>query len=156
VWSSRGEIVGAFTAGETSDTTPPAWSGVASGSLVTRWRGGMINGVFQLAPECGDDLVSLTAATSAHDDATKDEQLVYAIWAEPPTKLIDYTTPPRSFVAFDASMMMQGARGPMHLGFGNTEYMNDLDLPKARPLRVGVRVLDLAGNATPPSELTLK
>ena len=80
----------------------------------------------------------------------------------PAKDTIDYGKRPLTWVAIDVaqqrSAMKVGTDGPWLLSFGNFDgpEPESLELPPVRPLRIGVRAIDLAGNASAPSELVLK
>lgn len=145
--SDAGVIVGVFTTGTRPDTTPPSWVGLTSGRL---WQPPKRGGVVRIPMECGDDLVFLESRAAATDDQTPAPSLRYALWAGDPKSPLDYKSPPLTWTTVPET--------PRHLylSFGTTEEsLMDFDLPKTRPLKIGVKVIDLAGNGSPASELTL-
>lgn len=155
--SSTGDILGVFTTGTKTDTTPPSWAGVSSGSLWQPQRGRSI----RVPQECGEELVVLEATAAATDDQTPAADLRYALWAGDPKTALDYKSPPRTWLRADheeQKRLTPASRGTPRftLAFGTTETdLMDFELPKTRPLKVGVKAIDLAGNESPPSELTL-
>jgi hypothetical protein len=159
IWATRGELIGAFVTGAYADTSPPTWSGLTTGTAYkkpapVRGRPGVIT----LSEECGEHFLSLRTAAVAVDDHTKD--IRYAVWAAPSTQKIDYTRPPLGWTRIDEenARLASPPGKPISytLGYGNTDFDNDIDLPTVRPLLVGVKAIDLAGNESAPSELAVK
>jgi hypothetical protein len=148
VWTARGEILGVFTTGDGTDITPPSWVGVKA---VRFYRTAPRPGIVTLSMECGSPRLVLDSDTPASDDQTAASDILYALWAEPLGTKLDYTKPPRSIVVAGPAF----GRG-FTLYFGNDSYDDDIDLPRANVLTIGVRAIDLAGNASAPSELTAR
>lgn len=157
--SSRGEILGVFTTSVLRDERPPTWSGLQSGALYeapasTPGSGGKK----AIAPlECGSDRIRLRGTSAATDDQTPTDEIRYALWAGTPGAPLPYASPPLTW-STRATYPAQ-AQSPLEfaLVYGSTEQESmDFELPKGRPLRVGVKAIDLAGNATEASELTLR
>jgi hypothetical protein len=159
VW--RGEdVIATFATADGADTSPPRWEGLTRGGL---FRGAQATpgGAVVLPGECGDPRVVLTSSRQADDRETPPDEIRYAVWIE--AGPIDYGRPPRTVVAAphvagphspDAPRAF--VRGPFSLILGSTEALfDDLDLPSLRPLHVGVRAVDFAGNMSPASELTV-
>jgi hypothetical protein len=141
LWTSRGEIVGLFTTGDAPDTTPPTFRGVEGARVLERT--GPI--------ECGLPRLVANGKALATDDRTEQRDILYAVWAEPGA--IDYTKPPRGWTTAEDDRRGRG----FTLTYGSTEQGDDdLDLPAKRPLRIGIRAIDLAGNASAPSEVTVR
>lgn len=142
--SSRGEVLGAFTTSVMEDKRAPTWSGVTRGSLY-RFRAGVID------VECGTSLLDVEGPSEAVDDQTTSEDIRYAVWAGKPGAPLDYTLPPLAWTARSPYR----SEGRFGLDYGSSEFGNDIDLPKERPLRIGIKAYDLANNATAPSEITV-
>jgi hypothetical protein len=163
VWNARGEILGAFRTGTTADTTAPTWGGLKSGHTYRITPISNVGGhkVITIDMECGEGLLDLFMDAYAEDDQTPASSVRYALWAAAPPRAIDYTTPPLGWLTISPEQqklaMRPGTPPSYMLDYGTTEsYSNDVVLPAIRPLKVGVRAIDLAGNATAPSELTVK
>lgn len=164
VWSSRRELLGSFKTGPIADTTPPQWIGIKSARAWSAPPPKMMNGqkVISLDPECGAALLSLETDALATDDLTSPDAIRYAVWAEPAKtrSKIDYETPPRGWVVVSKTQprlaAAPGTSPTYTLAYGNSEDdVNDIELPTGRPLVIGVRAIDLAGNASAPSERTV-
>jgi hypothetical protein len=138
--TTRGEIVAVFTTSVLADTRPPTWTGVRSG-VVRRFDPRVIG------LECGSPEITLSGESAASDDQTTRDDIRYAAWFGKPSTPIDYTAPPVTWTRASPDIRFS-------LQFGNTED-SDFDLPPQRPLRIGVKAVDFAGNASAPSELTL-
>jgi hypothetical protein len=142
--SSRDEVVGIFTTSVLEDKRPPMWSGVTRGHL---WR--EKKGVIPV--ECGVPLVHLEGASEAVDDQTTSDDIRYALWAGKPDAPLDYAAPPLTWTA----RAREAKRFELNVG-SSIPGDNDFELPKERPLRVGIKAYDLAANASDPSEVTLE
>lgn len=142
--STRGEVLGVFTTSVLEDRRPPTWGGLKAGRL---WR----EPKNVVPAPCGVDLVRLEGPAAALDDQTTSDDVRYALWAARPGVALDYSTPPLTWTSRD--------RGSLEfvLSYGSSDHeAMDFELPKERPLRVGVRAFDLAANGSDPSELTLE
>ena len=147
--AARGRIVAVFRVGGEDDRTAPLWPGVKSAWYVRppASRGGVI----MLPGECGDPLVVLDVAR-AHDEGTRDEGIRYAVWKAAPGAAIDYRAPPLLFAAAE----LEGASGA-RIALGNTDSGDsDFTGDGGRPMKLGVRAVDLAGNASVPSEIVVR
>ena len=74
------------------------------------------------------------------------------MWKAAPGVAIDYRTPPVLFAAAE----LDGAAGA-RIALGNTDS-GDSDFvgDGGRPMKLGVRAVDLAGNASAPSEIVVR
>jgi len=156
--SSTGDVFGVFTTGAKPDTTPPTWAGLSSGRL---WQPPQRGRPVQIPGECGDDLITLEASAAATDDQTPAADLRYALWAGDAKAPLDYKAPPRTWIRADfeeQKRLTPASRGTprFYLLFGSTEAeLMDFELPKTRPLKIGIKAIDLAGNESAASELSL-
>lgn len=146
--SSRGEILGVFTTSVIEDKHPPTWGGLRSGRVWKERRGPGVT----VSPECGNELVLLEGPSQAIDDQTQSVDIRYALWAARAGAPIDYGSPPLTWTTRDRDLP---TRFTLQYGSSSPEEM-DFELPKDRPLRVGVKAYDLAANATDASEVTLE
>lgn len=140
--SSRGEILGMFTTSVMEDKRPPTWGGVERGSLY-RSRANVID------IECGYPLIEVAGASEAVDDQTTSGDIRYALWAGKPGAALDYAAPPLGWASRSAMAK------EFSLEYGESELTNDIEVPKDRPLRIGIKAYDLAGNGSAPSEITV-
>jgi hypothetical protein len=86
----------------------------------------------------------------AHDDATRDSDLVFAIWLQEDGGAIDYERAPSSWVLPEAI----GSQLRLTLdGGGVCKPGGNFPTPfRGARVRIGVRALDLSGKASAPSE----
>jgi hypothetical protein len=127
-----GELAGELVTGDQIDEAPPTWDGLQSGAV----SAGVVAGC-----GAGEPFVTLGLGRR-DDDTTPAPALRYAIWVGGAGKPIDYERPPTTVVS------SWGDR--LSLGHESRCSPPNLELPGT--LAVGVRVVDLAGNASPPSE----
>jgi hypothetical protein len=126
------EVVGQFLTGDTMDQTPPTWDGLQSGQVAPGSDAG-----------CGSgEMIVVLGLGKRDDDATPAAYLRYAVWIGAPGKELDYGQPPRTVIS--------AARD--HLALGRESRCNPSNFDLQGTFSVGVRVLDLAGNAGEPSE----
>lgn len=133
-------VVGVFTTGSLADTAPPTWPGVTKAvtpkpPAKSADEGGPL--------ECSAPTLRLEGEMAATDDLTARTDIRYALWLG---ETLDYDQPPVTWTTVPDNWREATS---FTLTYG-------LELPKERPLKLGVRAIDLAGNASPPSELTLK
>jgi hypothetical protein len=127
-------VIGEITTGQMPDQVPPAWTGVSKTELtkLTASPGSCATGkpfaVFQHKPE---------------KDAA-----VYAVWVAEDGAAIDYGKPPRAW--------LRDWAGTLTLGPASICTPSNLELQASGKLRVGFKALDHAGNASAPSEVTLR
>lgn len=126
------EVVGQFVTGDALDQTPPTWDGLQSGQ---------VSPGSDAACGAGETIVVLGLG-KREDDATPAGALRYAVWIGAPGKDLDYNQPPTT--------VMTATRD--HLALGRESRCNPSNLELQGAFAVGVRVLDLAGNAGQPSE----
>ena len=126
------EVVGQLVTGDTMDQTPPTWDGLKSGEVSPGTDAG-----------CGaGETIVVLGLGKRDDDATPTASLRYAIWIGAPGKELDYTQPPTTVVSATRD----------HLALGRESRCSPVNLDLQGAFAVGVRVLDLAGNAGTPSE----
>lgn len=132
-------VVATFVTSDITDLVPPNFRGIKSAHRVTS------------ALECETDgvVVSVWAAT---DSVTPAAQLRYGVWVPQGDATIDYNAPPTLIVAAETLQGRIPDPSTVQLSLG-AGALPDLAVPKgARTLRLGIRALDLAGNASPASE----
>lgn len=134
---SGDRILGVFTTGTLADSAPPSWPGITKAFPPAKPSKGV-------QVECAVSTLRLEGAAAASDDLTSRGDIRYALWLG---KSIDYTAPPQTWTTIPNDWRSEKTF--------TLVYPMD-DLPKERPLLIGVKAIDLAGNATPASELTLK
>lgn len=140
-------VLGRFATGSRTDAGAPDWQGILKASMYKAPPPGRI----RLVDECGEPRLSLSFAAPT-DAVTPAHALLAAIWITSPRQAIDYTTPPLVYerLVVDGSMAYVSA--------GNADHGEDDDLPiidGKSPFRVGVRIVNLAGHASSPSEIVL-
>lgn len=152
VWSvdrkrkAESRVVGAFTTGTAVDDRAPEWLGITSVSMLPPVPAGTI----YLAAECGDPRLSFEIAVPS-DEQTPKSAMRAALWIVPAASKIDYDAAPTVLEPIDFFASKTGAT---ILAGSTEEYFDDLPSVDGKtPLRIGIRILDLAGNASPPSEI---
>lgn len=144
-------VVGTFTTGDATDDRAPAWSGITRHRVSSTEP---IKGVVSIAEECGENAIELEGM-AAEDEGTPATALRYAVWIGDQGKAIDYTASPLA--------ILEGKAWPKH-GGGNAlvvtvplERDGKLALPNGKKTaKIGLRAIDLAGNASAPSEIAVK
>lgn len=153
-------IVASFETGDTVDTTPPSWSGVTSHEQI---------GVAAPAPTpkpsskvvtldevgCGGPGLRFLGPSPATDDQTRPEDMRYAIWMANASGSIDYLQPPLAIVRGSAEVHRAPAATTLAITFGGSPPPSDFSFPSGagkRPVKVGIRAIDLAGNLSIASE----
>ena len=154
-------ILATFTTGDRIDDKPPIWAGVTSHSKVGAWphatpprpQQRAKPGVIVLdALDCGGPGLAFKGLLAATDDDTRAEDLRYAVWMGDPDAPIDYTAPP---LAYESGTLEPQRSSGMALVvlFGGRLSPNGFSFPAGkRTVKVGLRAIDLAGNASAPSE----
>ena len=140
----RSRVLATFETGLTTDTTAPLWRGIQSARRMTS----------QL--ECDVDGISVLAWIPT-DESTPRAQLRFGIWLADDSGTLDYGSPPLLF-AEGVDDMSARVRDPevVRIPIG-TGAKNDFVFPKGkRFVKIGIRAFDLAGNASPPSETTVR
>jgi hypothetical protein len=131
-WRTHGEI----TTTDAPDTAPPAWSGAAVASYLPT---GLPNNLGPGSCSVSTPVVEIHAP--AKDDATATDDLVLGVWR---------------VAAPDATPV---AIVPLHDGkayLGNTSYCSEDDFHVSKTKdKLVLRVIDLAGNASDPREVTV-
>jgi hypothetical protein len=112
-------------------------------------------GQIRLPMECGAPRLSFDVAIP-HDDLAGLTSLRAAMWIADPGATIDYAAPPRVY----EPLFDQGSRaGYAVVLAGNADDADDDDLPAVdgtRPVLVGMKIVDLAGHASPASEMVVR
>jgi hypothetical protein len=135
----RRETLGQFQTGASLDRAPPQWEGIL---LISYQENETPNSCETRKP-----YIKL-ARGEAQDPDSPLSTLAYALWAADAAGRIDYRRPPLLY-EFSASRIL-------YLGQPGQCSLDNFTLPlKARSLRLGVRLVDPAGNASTPSEITV-
>ncbi len=158
VWSddrhgrSRPRILGAFTTGTLSDTVVPVWTGLTTAAL--HHPPPRRPGVIVLTDECGAPKITLET-TEPTGGGPSLGPLRAAIWIVGAKETLDYTKPPRVYESITTEQARIGSSPRTKIEIGSTEPdFDDLGLSiDGGPLRVGVKIVDLAGHMSAPSEL---
>lgn len=129
-------ILSVFTTASTRDTAPPTWKGITKMLPGPKDQRGV-----ELA--CRELSLHLQGLAQATDDLTSRDDIRYALWVG---KTLDYQQPPIAWTT-ETDELRQAKI---------FELVFDVPLPPERPLKLGVEAIDLAGNASAPSELTVK
>jgi hypothetical protein len=127
------------TSGQT-DTTPPSWSGASAARYLATGMTGQHSSCSVSEP-----VIEIDAAEPKDDD-TPASALVLGVWVAGPTGAFDYAAAPAVITRIHAG----------HAYLGRTSYCRESDFPaKKAAQKLGLRALDLAGNASAPSEVTV-
>lgn len=129
-------VVGSFTTGMREVTGTPAWKGVAKASY------------FKAVPVCcacmtADPYAELELADKPGKDAASYR---VGIWMAGGDGKIDYRKPPVTYESLTATLW---------LGHPSTCGPANFSFPRSRRLKLGLRLVDLAGHASAPSEVEL-
>lgn len=136
----RSRIVAIFTTGDAVDRQAPTWSGITRA-----FRHHDLG-------ECERDEIAILAPP-ASDDQTPASQIRYGIWIGRGQGRIDYDAPPLTYAESSPIVQRAGVdRAEVGLSLGSEAVVR----PGERFLKIGLRALDLAGNASTPSETTVK
>jgi hypothetical protein len=122
------------------DTTPPSWSGASAARYLAK-------GVTGDRSSCNvqEPVIEIDAAEPKDDD-TPATAIVLGVWVAGPTGAFDYAAAPAVLARLQAG----------HAYLGRRYYCGESDFPaKKAALKLGLRALDLAGNASAPSEVTV-
>lgn len=146
-------VFGTFTTGDTTDDKAPAWSGIASHRVGS--TGPTKNkGVVTIAVECAANALDVVGAV-ATDESAPASALRYAVWIVDEGRAIDYASTPLA--------ILEGRVEPKRGGGAEVAVTVPLDrdgrlaLPNGKKTaKVGMRAIDLAGNASASSEITVK
>ncbi|MBI4508315.1 MAG: hypothetical protein HY698_01680 [Deltaproteobacteria bacterium] len=132
--------IGEFSTGGEPDTTPPSWEGLVKATF------------FQLPATCcncstGSPYATLVTS-KATDPESKSSALSYEIWASDENGQVDFSKPPL--------MILRDWSGHISLGHQSQCTPANFRFPEKRTsLKIGVRVVDLAGNQGKPSEIEI-
>jgi hypothetical protein len=122
------------------DTTPPSWAGASAARYLAEGALGDRSSCSVREPVIEIDVAE------PKDDATPASAIVLGVWVAGPTGAFDYAAAP---------VVLASARAG-HAYLGRTSYCTESDFPvKKQALKLGLRALDLAGNASAPSEITV-
>jgi hypothetical protein len=135
-----GQVVLEFTTTAKADTKAPAWTGMTADYVKQPGACCMCN--------TGYPYIQVKA-TGATDDGGA-ERIVYAVWTadtQDGAKIpaFDYSKPPQLYV--------RAWRGEFDLGHSSTCSRNNFDIATGKVIKLGVRPIDLAGNAGPAREV---
>ena len=149
-------LVGTFVTGDAPDTRAPTWTGATAAHL-EGFPSSRTGQPMEIMMECGGRGIGFDAP-SAQDDHAAPADLRYAVWMQDARGRIDYASPPIAF-AQPAGLDTRSGGKAFHLELGG-DYLAETFVPtvaavRARGPRVrfGLRAVDLAGNASPPSEV---
>jgi hypothetical protein len=120
------------------DTTPPSWAGASAARYLAQ-------GVAGDRSSCAvhEPVIEIDAAEPKDDD-TPATAIVLGVWLAGPTGAFDYAAAPAVIARI----------GSGHAYLGRTSYCSESDFPARKAaLKLGLRALDLAGNASAPSEV---
>ena len=147
-------LVGTFRVGPKADLTAPSWSGIK-------------RAVYQpavppppLLPNhpSGRRVVTITSwfneksGLQIYGPPASGADLV-AVWAGDPGKPIDYSKPPATYESYRGN----GNTIPLvDLGFTSDCADSTFEVPDRDAIRIGLKFIDLAGNASAPSEIDVK
>ena len=127
-----------FTTGDQVDTTPPSWSGASAARYLATGSAGDPSSCSVHEP-----VIEIDAAEPKDDD-TPAAAIVLGVWIAGPTGAFDYAAAPAVIARIGAG----------HAYLGRTSYCGESDFPARKAaLKLGLRALDLAGNASAPSEV---
>jgi hypothetical protein len=149
-------FVSEFTTGGSLDQQPPTWAGITSAQIARR-RFFVVhqgNKTIRAMDSGRNDPWLVVNAPQARDDASPGAQLAYAIWIAGPQGRVDYTRPPVSFLAWRDGRILAGRDE----AFSDSDMCDIPSFPfpdVSKPLRIGIRAIDPAGNASAPSETVL-
>jgi hypothetical protein len=129
--------VGSFATGKTALTGPPAFQGIAKANY------------YKAVPVCcmcmTDDPYAVLELRDKFPDS-KVNQMRFAVWMSDAAGKIDYTKTPTTYHYGSDSL---------YLGHPSTCSSANFTFPKQKALKLGVKLVDLAGNASAASEVTL-
>ena len=136
-FAAGGEVVvGSFRTGNDEDRAAPVWNGVTRATIAPKkpghWGPSGPTATFHFA--------------AAGDESTPNEQLRFGVWLPDARGRFDYSRPPTTYASAHG-------RGEFFLTGGSPCGWATFAFPIVG--RIGVRVLDLAGNMGPPSEVRL-
>jgi hypothetical protein len=157
------QVIGTFMTGDAIDQTPPSWLGVTSFQRFGTWpgiplpppapRSAATRNVITLdeLADCRGPGVSFSGGPPPTDDATRSEDLRIALWAGDPAQPIDYTAPPLAYLRGIPQ------RTSFDVTFGGDAHPSNFSFERGKlPIKYGLRAVDLAGNVSAPSEITVK
>jgi hypothetical protein len=124
-----------ITTGDLIDTVPPSWAGAKAGRYLPKG--------LQEGSSCSVSapLIDIEV-TEPHDDQTPSDQIVVAVWRG---------TEDAALPAVIAAVR----RGHVHLGRPDLCSEADFSVRAGQAEKLRLRALDLAGNASAPSDITI-
>jgi hypothetical protein len=128
-------VAGAFRTGQEADEAAPVWNGVTRATIAPRTRG-------HWGPSGPTASFHFAAAG---DESTPNEHLRFGVWLPDAAGRFDYNQPPATYTTAHG--------GDFFLSGGSPCGWATFKFPIVT--RLGVRVLDLAGNMGPASEVRL-
>jgi hypothetical protein len=154
----RARVLGTFVTGRITDTTSPVWSGVTSAGFSDQAADAAKAhpGRLQIH-ECDAGRELWFRFRAATDDVTPPNAVRYGIWIAAAGSSPDYQQPALAYL--DPGYLQADATGlpsvTVSLGGGLCQDfdLGALDLVGRR--KVGVRAVDVSGNASAPSEVTV-
>ncbi len=133
--AGKDSLLGQIVTGDAADRTPPTFAGVTKAEVVTdKPNPGRCT--------TGQAYVALTVGAAA-DDATPPQDLRYQVWLADDRGAVDYAKPPTATVA--------ARGGELLLGHPSICSAASFVLPDRPSFKLGVKAIDLAGNASEPS-----
>jgi hypothetical protein len=135
-----GKELGRFKTTAGANREPLIWHGVAKATTERYARGGG-----------GSCITRRTFAKLAMAESDPPPpagtRLIYAVWAADATGKLDYKKPPLTYAVDDPDELL--------LGSPSICRPDNVRFPDVQTLKLGVKIIDTAGNASPPSEVTL-
>jgi hypothetical protein len=129
--------VGSFATGKTALTGTPAFQGIAKA------------GYYKAVPVCcmcqTEDPYAVIELKDKIDE-NRAKQIRFGVWMSDAAGKIDYKKPPTTY---------SSARENLYLGHPSICGSANFTFPKQKALKLGVKLVDLAGNASAASEVTL-
>jgi hypothetical protein len=129
--------VGSFATGKVELTGAPAFQGIAKASY------------YKAVPVCCMCMTDDPYAVIELKDKVADHrmgQIRFAVWMSDAAGKIDYKKPPTTIYRGSDSL---------YLGHPSTCSSANFLFPKQKALKLGIKIIDLAGNASQASEVTL-
>jgi hypothetical protein len=144
-------LLGSFRTGSLEDSKPPE-AGVFDPIVVHPYR--VPKGIIVLSNgPAQTESYAEVFGTPASDDQATGAALLYAVWSAPTGSEIDYARPPRGLFRPEPLFQQVTPRKLFDLGAESVCSVSSFDLPEWGGLTVGIRPIDLAGNAGAVSEL---
>lgn len=129
--------VGSFTTSDAIDMTPPAWRGVYNAEH-------LVDDVVCCACQTGAPYTIGTLVSRVTDDSYGEAQSLLAVWLADASGKIDYAQPPTTYTHASVRFSLGD---PSSCSPANFTY------PSATTMLIGIKAVDVAGNATWESEV---